>query len=111
MRYSAERRRPLRRAEYERMIDAGLFRDERVELIEGVIVEMSRQISPHAAAIQMLTQLLMPHLVGRAGVRVQLPLVAGDDSLPEPDLTLVEPRYFRDAHPDRAFLVIEVADA
>lgn len=93
------------------MIDAGLFRNERVELIEGVIVEMSPQNSPHAAAIQMLTQLLTPHLVGRSGVRIQLPFVAGEDSLPEPNVALVEPRYFKDAHPDRAFLVIEVADA
>jgi Uma2 family endonuclease len=92
------------------MIDAGLFRDERVELIEGVIVEMTPQSSSHAAAIQRLTELLLPRPVGRAGVRVQLRLAAGDDSLPEPDLALVEPGYFRDAHPDRSSLVVEVAD-
>src|SRR5262249_23922242 len=34
-----------------------------------------------------------------------------DDSLPEPDLALVEPKYFGKAHPDHAFLIIEVADA
>jgi Uma2 family endonuclease len=107
----ADRQRPLRREEYERMIAAGLFRDERIELIEGVIVRMTPQNTPHAAAIQMLTRLLLPPLVGRADVRVQLPFAAGDDSLPEPDLSLVEPRYFKDAHPDRAFLIIEVANA
>ena len=106
----AERQRALRRHEYERMIDAGLFRDERIELIRGVIVEMSPQNMPHSWAIQMLTRLLVPPLVGRADVRVQLPLAAGDDSLPEPDLAIVEPRYFGRAHPDRAFLIIEVAD-
>jgi Uma2 family endonuclease len=107
----AERLRPLRREEYERMIAAGLFQNERIELIRGVIVQMSPQNSPHAAAIQMLTRLLLPPLLGRADVRVQLPFVVGDDSVPEPDLVQVEPKYFKDAHPDRAFLVIEVANA
>ncbi len=107
----AERQRPLRREEYERMIAAGLFRDERIELIEGVIVRMSPQNTPHAAAIQMLNRLLLPPLLGRADVRVQLPFASGEDSLPEPDVALVEPRYFKDAHPGHAFLIIEVADA
>lgn len=106
-----ERQRALRRHEYERMIDAGLFRDERIELIRGVIVERSPQNMPHSGAIQVLTRLLVPPLVGRADVRVQLPFAAGDDSLPEPDLALVEAKYFGKAHPDRAFLIIEVADA
>jgi Uma2 family endonuclease len=107
----AERQRPLRREEFERIIAAGLFRDERIELIEGVIVRMSPQNTPPAAAIQMLNRLLLPPLLGRADVRVQLPFAAGEDSLPEPDVALVEPRYFKDAHPARAFLIIEVADA
>jgi len=107
----AERQRPLHREEYERMIDAGFFRDERIELIRGVIVEMSPQNMPHSGAIQVLTRLLVPPLVGRADVRVQLPFAAGEDSLPEPDLAVVEPRYFRGGHPDHAFLIIEVADA
>jgi len=107
----AERHRPLRRVEYERMIDAGLFRDERVELIRGVIVQMSPQNAPHSAAIQMLNRLLTPALVGRADVRIQLPLATGADSLPEPDLALVPPGYYAQAHPSEAYLVIEVADS
>jgi Uma2 family endonuclease len=106
-----DRQRPLRRAEYERMIAAGLFRDERIELIRGVIVEMSPQNEPHSDTIQALTELLQLALAGRVGVRVQLPFIAGDDSLPEPDVAIVEHRRFRDAHPDRAFLLIEVADS
>jgi Uma2 family endonuclease len=92
------------------MIEAGLFRDERIELIGGVIVEMSPQNVPHAAAIQILTRLLVPPLVGRADVRVQLPFAVGDDSLPEPDLAIVKPELRASAHPDKAFLLIEVAD-
>lgn len=107
----AERQRPLRRDEYERMIDAGFFRDERVELIQGVVFEMSPQNAPHAYAIQILNRLLLPALLGRADVRVQLPLAAGTFSLPEPDLAVVPAGNYRTAHPSQAMLVIEVADS
>jgi Uma2 family endonuclease len=107
----AERRRPFRREEYERMIAAGFFRDERVELLRGFIVERSPQDAPHANVIEALTQLLLPPLVGRASVRVQLPFAAGDDSLSEPDLAVVASDRSRNAHPDQAFLIIEVADS
>jgi Uma2 family endonuclease len=106
-----ERQRPLRRAEYERMVEAGLFRDERVELVRGVIVRMSPQNAPHSSVIQILTRLLAPALVGRADVRVQLPFAAGDDGLPEPDLAVVEARPYKERHPDRAYLIVEVADS
>ena len=106
----APRPRPLRRAEYDRMVDAGLFQNERIELIRGALAEMSPQNVSHAFAIQVLSQLLVPPLVGRAAVRVQLPFAAGDDSEPEPDVALVDALPRRDAHPDRAFLIIEVAN-
>jgi hypothetical protein len=60
----AERQRPVRREEYERMIGAGFFRGERIELIHGVIVEISPQNAPHADVIQALTRLLLPPRVG-----------------------------------------------
>ena len=75
------------------MSAAGFFRDERVELLRGAIViaRMGPQNTPHANGIEALTQSLLPPLVGRANVRVQLPFAAGDDSLPEPDLAVVKP--------------------
>lgn len=108
----SNRARPISRVEYERMIDAGLFRGERVELWRGVIVTMSPQKSPHAAAVQKLTKLFVLTLsaTNRADVRVQLPLALSDDSEPEPDLAIVSPADYRDAHPPTALLVIEVAD-
>ena len=48
---------------------------------------------------------------GLAAVRVQLPLALSDDSEPEPDLAVVPPGSYRDGHPRRALLVIEVADS
>lgn len=71
------------------MVEEGLFREERVELLQGVLVEMSPQGTRHAAIVQRLTTLLVPPLVGRAAVRIQLPLAASLDSLAEPDVAVV----------------------
>ncbi len=105
---SAVRR--LRRQEYERLVEAGVFERERVELVRGVIVRMPPQGPPHSGPIEILNELLLPRLLGRARVRVQLPLIGPDDSVPEPDLAIVplgaSPHR---AHPDAAHLVIEVA--
>jgi Uma2 family endonuclease len=106
-----ERVRPLRRVEYERMVQDGLFADERVELLQGVIVEMSPQGTRHAATIQRLTSRLAPVLAGRAEVRVQLPLAVAVDSLPEPDVAVVLPGDYDLAHPTTALLVVEVAES
>ena len=93
------------------MVAMDMFRGERIELIHGRLVEMSPQNIPHAGTIQILTRLLVPPLVGRADVRVQLPFVVGEDSVPEPDLALVAPERPRSSHPDKAYLIIEVADS
>ena len=93
------------------MIAAGLFRDERVELIEGVLIERSPQSAPNAYVIQLLTRLLTPRLLGRADVRVQLPFVVGALSVPEPDLAAVPLGNSMAEHPGKAFLIIEVADS
>ena len=107
----AERQRPLSRSEYERLVKADVFRGEHVELIHGIIVRMSPQDDPHASMVQVLTRILMPALVGRADVRVQLPFAASDDSEPEPDFAVVAVAGFNSPHPQRAFLIIEVADS
>jgi Uma2 family endonuclease len=106
-----ERQRRLWRVEYERLAEAGAFRNERVELIRGIIVRMSPQGASHATAIQRLTELLVLALRGRADVRPQLPFVASDDSMPEPDLAVVDRMSFGAPHPGRAHLIVEVADS
>lgn len=93
------------------MVAAGFFRDERVELIQGVVVEMSPQNAPHSYVIQLLNRLLMTRLSGRADLRIQLPFVAGVYSLPEPDVAVVALENYMAAHPAQAFLIIEVADS
>jgi len=108
----ASRARRITRDEYDRMVEAGLFRGERLELWRGVIVPMSPQKSPHASAVQALTRILVTALTpgGRATVRIQLPLALSAESEPEPDVAVVPWGEYRDAHPSRALLVIEVAD-
>ncbi len=106
-----ERERLLRRAEYERMVAAGVFdEDERLELLAGRLVTMSPQGAPHADAVAWLGQRLAEALAGRGSVRVQLPFSAGDDSAPEPDLAVVPPGRYRSEHPARALLIVEVVD-
>jgi Uma2 family endonuclease len=102
--------RPLKRAEYDRMIELGLFDNERVELIRGVLVKMSPQRAPHASTVQKLDRLLNARAQGRFSVRIQLPLALSDDTEPEPDAAVVELGDYEIEHPRTALLIIEVAD-
>ncbi len=104
-----ERLRPLKRAEFDQLVRTGAFEDERVELLRGWLVEMSPQGLEHSFAIQELENELAFLLHGRAKIRTQLPLAATDDSETEPDLAVVAFDAGRDAQPDTALLVIEVA--
>lgn len=107
-----ERIRPLRRVEYDRMVDAGVFdEDERIELLRGVLVAMTRQGARHADCVAALTELLFRALPTAVQVRCQLPFAAGEYSEPEPDVA-VYPRAARaGSHPDDALLVVEVSDS
>ena len=102
--------RRMTRAEYGRLADQGFFRGERVELVHGIVVAMAPIKPPHSNAVGRLGETLVPRLLGRAVVRIQQPFLAHDDSEPEPDVAVVPPGRYVDAHPDRALLIIEVAE-
>jgi len=93
------------------MVDAGILgEDDHIELLDGVLVEMSPQGAPHAVAIRRLNMLLAP-IAAAAGLEVsrQCPLnVVSPISQPEPDLAVV-PEDGWDAHAAQALLVIEVS--
>ena len=93
------------------MVELGLFENERVELVYGVVVEMSPKGARHDAVIQRLTKLAVLALGNRAGVRVQSAFAASDGSEPEPDVAVVPRGDYDDGHPTRAYLLIEVADS
>lgn len=102
------------RAQYERMIEAGVFdEDDRVQLIEGEIVTMSPQGSRHAVGIRLVHQALRAAYADDYLVDVQLPLALGASSEPEPDVAVVEgdPRDYIGTHPRTALLVVEVAES
>ncbi len=92
--------------------DGVLGPDDRVELLEGVIVSMAPQNLPHMAGVGRVTEALT-EAVGRQGhVRIQLAFQAGHYSLPEPDAVVVPGRAADYDHivPAVAYLVVEVAD-
>nr|WP_281721433.1 Uma2 family endonuclease [Nitrosomonas nitrosa] len=102
------------RHEYDRMAEAGLFGpDERVELLEGDIITVTPQQSPHAACIGLIDSALRLAFGPSYWIRVQLPLIMDPDSEPEPDLAVVpgSPRDYVHGHPRTAELVVEVADS
>lgn len=105
-----ERVRPLKRAEYEALVEAGYLADERVELLRGVLVEMSPQGHAHARVTAWFARELILALGRRFDVRSHSPFAATDDSEPEPDVSVSSHR--RDGkHPARARLLIEVSDS
>jgi len=112
---------PLRKlftvSEYHTMLEAGiLHEDDRVELIEGEIWQMTPIGSHHAGELNWLTA-LFASLPGsrRAVISVQNPVRLSDFSEPQPDFLLLRFRddFYTREHPAPAdvLLLVEVADS
>ena len=102
--------------EYYAMAEAGILtHDERVELINGEIVEMSPIGSRHASAVYALDYLMSDRFGQRALVAVQGPLRLGNHAEPEPDVMILRWRddFYASAHPgpEDVLLLIEVSDS
>ncbi len=100
------------REEYVRMVEAGAYEGRRVELVDGVVYEMTPQLSPHASTVMLVQDALRDVFPSGFSLRCQMPLDVGSASMPEPDLALVtgSPRDYYASHPTGAALVVEVAD-
>ena len=101
---------------YHKLVDAGILNeDDKVELIEGQIVQMSPINSSHAACVDRLNYKLRELFIKKNIIRVQNPIMLGDHSEPEPDLAIVAYRkdFYEDAHPtlEQIYLIIEVAQS
>ena len=101
--------------EYHRMAEAGIFHeDDRVELIDGQVLEMTPLGARHVAAVVRLTGLLAPLTDRGFRLSVQNPLVLAERSEPQPDIVVLRPRSRPDIRrlpsAEDALLVIEVAD-
>jgi Uma2 family endonuclease len=102
--------------EYHQMNAAGILtEDDRVELINGEIIEMSPIGRKHASCVRRLISILSQLLFPLAMVDSQNPIALDDFSEPQPDIALLKPRedFYESAHPQSSdiFLLIEVADS
>jgi Uma2 family endonuclease len=101
--------------EYHKMGEAGLLsEDDRVELIDGEIVDMAPVGTRHLACVVALNHLFVEASGGRYFVSVQNPVALGERNEPQPDLSLLrtrpDPTAARPPGPGDVFLVVEVSD-
>lgn len=101
--------------EWERLGRLGFFsEDDRVELIDGEIVDMAPAGPRHANCVKQLNRLLSRQVGDAAVVSVQDPIRVSEGNQPQPDLALLRPPLDRYAQVLPAakdvLLVIEVAD-
>ena len=96
--------------EYRHLSELGWFDDERVELLDGVVVRRPMEGVDHRFVIDELNELLVLQLAGRYKVRIDGPFIASHFSVPEPDVAVLDPATRSGkAHPRRLELVIEVS--
>ena len=101
--------------EYQRMAQAGIFdEDNRIELIEGVVVKMAAIGSEHGACVARSTDAFERITVPRIIRWVQSSIRLSDGTEPQPDIALLRYRadYYRTALPvpTDVLLLLEVAD-
>jgi Uma2 family endonuclease len=110
---------PLRRhrlsvEDYYKMGEAGIFKEkDRVELIEGEVIDMVPIGSQHAYTLNKLNRIFSKQTADEILVRIQDPLRLDHYNEPEPDFVLVANNNYSTHHPGPAdtLLVIEVADS
>ena len=97
------------------MAEADIFRPkQRVELLDGEVIQMSPMGARHSACVSRLLYLLTSRLGERALVRLQLPIELDEFSEPEPDAAVVRWRedFYSSRHPEPSdvLLLVEAAD-
>jgi Uma2 family endonuclease len=100
------------RIEYDRLAEAEILGSaDRIELLGGALIVKEPQASPHITGIRLVQRALIAAFGPGWDVREQAPVALDDESEPEPDISVVagDPRDYRDAHPQRPALVVEVA--
>ena len=108
----AIRTRRWSRREYEQLVERSFFRpDERLELLEGLLLVKEPQSSAHMTAVRLVEEALRAAFGTGWDVRPQGPIALDRRSEPEPDVSVVRgsPRDYREAHPTSPVLVVEVA--
>jgi Uma2 family endonuclease len=100
--------------QYHRMIDAGILDDCRVELLHGIIVEMSPEGIPHASKRTNAQEHLGKVLGDRVQLRIGAPITLPNGSEPEPDIAIVmrqeEGYSTHHPYPEDIYWVIEYSN-
>ena len=99
--------------EYHRMAEAGIFHeDDRIELIDGEIVEMSPIGGRHVSCVGRFTRVLSLFVGERYLVNVQSPVRLDERREPQPDIALVQDREYGRSLPcpGDVLLLAEVSD-
>lgn len=102
------------RAEYDRLIDIGVFQPgEPIELLGGELIVSEPQGSRHYTAIGLVGRTLQAALGAGWVIRTQGPVALDDESEPEPDIAVVPGNWldYSNEHPARPVLVVEVAES
>ncbi len=99
-------------AEFHQLGDMGWFEGRRAMLIDGEILEMPGPNPPHAVSTSLADYECKRVFAAGYLVRVQMPLVLGLMTDPEPDIAVVTggPRDYLKAHPTTALLAMEISD-
>lgn len=96
-----------------RMIAAGIVQDdERIELINGEIIEMAAMGGEHGECVFLCNHQFSTARGQTWYVSVRSAIQLADDRAPQPDLALIRQRAYRGELPKSAdvFLVVEVSD-
>ena len=101
-------------ADYHGMIETGLLANRRVELLNGLIIEMPPEGPDHAdMSTNMLEQLIVA-AKGRYRVRPSKPItIPNNNSEPEPDIAIVKAKSYQKSHPlpEDIYLIIEFSNS
>lgn len=97
---------------YDRMIASGVLDDQKVELLDGLILEREPMKPAHYTRVKRIYDRLLSQFSGLATVYSEVPIELPHDGRPHPDLTLArfgagEENY---TLPEEIYLLIEVAD-
>ena len=115
--FAGSRLRRFNLGEYQHLIELGFFdEDERIELLDGLLVEMSPINPRHAVCVDKLGGLINHLLYKKAWIRVQAPItIEGRSSQPQPDVTvaMLQAEAYEERHvkAEEILLLIEVADS
>jgi Uma2 family endonuclease len=101
------------RDEFYQLGEFGLFKDKRIELIEGQVIETSPLGALHMTYVTVIGDILRELFGVGYFIRTQGPLDLGEIAQPQPDIAVIAGKAtdYRNVHPTTAVLVIEVAES